>query len=272
MPHTFALFALGAVAICGLPPLNGFASELLLYVGLLRAAGVDAAHGSAWASAAAPALAMIGALAVAGFVKVLGIAFSGTPRSHGRGARARSRTGHARADGGARAGVRRARPRAAARGAPAATPPSRPGIPCSGTRRPRSEQLAPLWPGLRGGTRVARRSSRSSRRSIRRRSPRAGRRGSPGIAATRSPRRACSTPTPRSRRCWSVSSTGPCDRAGPPRSGRSVPAAVALSERSSRRRPRPHRAAAARRGRPSPARRARAAAGPRPDVPARTCS
>ena len=30
---------IGAVAICGLPPLNGFASELLLYVGLLRAAG-----------------------------------------------------------------------------------------------------------------------------------------------------------------------------------------------------------------------------------------
>jgi len=81
MPRTFALFALGAVAICGLPPLNGFVSELLLYVGLLRAAGIDAARGTAWASAAAPALAMIGALAVAAFVKVLGIAFSGTPRS-----------------------------------------------------------------------------------------------------------------------------------------------------------------------------------------------
>ena len=81
MPRTFTLFALGAVAICGLPPLNGFVSELLLYVGLLRAAGIDGARGSAWASAAAPALAMIGALAVAAFVKVLGIAFSGTARS-----------------------------------------------------------------------------------------------------------------------------------------------------------------------------------------------
>jgi hydrogenase-4 component B len=81
MPRSFALFALGAVAICGLPPLNGFASELFLYVGLLRAASVDPAHGSAWASAAAPALAMIGALAVAGFVKVMGIAFGGTPRT-----------------------------------------------------------------------------------------------------------------------------------------------------------------------------------------------
>jgi len=81
MPRTFALFALGAVAICGLPPLNGFAGELFLYVGLLRTASVDAARGSAWASVAAPALAMIGALAVAGFVKVVGIAFSGAPRS-----------------------------------------------------------------------------------------------------------------------------------------------------------------------------------------------
>jgi len=81
MPYTFVLFAAGGIAICGLPPLNGFVSELLLYVGLLRAAGVDPAHGWAWAGLAAPALAMIGALAVAAFVKVMGIAFSGTPRS-----------------------------------------------------------------------------------------------------------------------------------------------------------------------------------------------
>jgi hydrogenase-4 component B len=81
MPRCFALFAIGAIAICGLPPLNGFAGELLLYVGLLRAAAADAAHGSAWASAAAPALAMIGALALASFVKVVGIAFSGVPRT-----------------------------------------------------------------------------------------------------------------------------------------------------------------------------------------------
>lgn len=81
MPRTFALFALGAIAICGLPPLNGFASELLLYVGLLRASSVEPTGALAWASAAAPALAMIGALALASFVKVLGIAFSGTARS-----------------------------------------------------------------------------------------------------------------------------------------------------------------------------------------------
>ncbi len=33
MPWTFALFVIGALAICGLPPLNGFVSELLIYLG-----------------------------------------------------------------------------------------------------------------------------------------------------------------------------------------------------------------------------------------------
>jgi hydrogenase-4 component B len=76
------MFTFGAVAICGLPPMNGFASELLLYVGLLRVAAVGPVHPhSVWTSLAAPALAVIGALALAAFVKVTGIAFAGTPRS-----------------------------------------------------------------------------------------------------------------------------------------------------------------------------------------------
>jgi hydrogenase-4 component B len=81
MPRTFLLFSLGAIAICGLPPLNGFVSELVLYAGLLRATGADPPHAGVWAGLAAPALAMIGALAVAAFVKVVGVAFGGTPRS-----------------------------------------------------------------------------------------------------------------------------------------------------------------------------------------------
>jgi hydrogenase-4 component B len=81
MPHTFALAVVGAVAICGLPPLNGFAGELLIYLGLFRSAWLGAGASWAWASLAAPALAMIGALAVAGFVKVLGVAFCGAPRT-----------------------------------------------------------------------------------------------------------------------------------------------------------------------------------------------
>jgi hydrogenase-4 component B len=80
MPWTAGLFALGAVAICGLPPLNGFVSEWLVYLGLFESAN---AHGpSAWASVpAAVLLGVTGALALACFAKVCGVVFLGTPRS-----------------------------------------------------------------------------------------------------------------------------------------------------------------------------------------------
>jgi len=78
MPATAMFFLIGAIAICGLPPFNGFVSELLVYLGLARAA---VAPGAAWAALAAPVLAATGALAVACFVKVVGVVFLGTPRS-----------------------------------------------------------------------------------------------------------------------------------------------------------------------------------------------
>ncbi|HZX96230.1 MAG TPA: proton-conducting transporter membrane subunit, partial [Myxococcales bacterium] len=78
MPATAGLFLLGAIAICGLPPLNGFVSELFVYLGLVRAA---IAPESSWAALPAPVLAATGALAVACFVKVFGIAFLGAARS-----------------------------------------------------------------------------------------------------------------------------------------------------------------------------------------------
>ena len=80
MPWTATLFGVGAVAICGLPPLNGFVSEFLLYLGLLGAA--QSAPGAVRAAAfAAPTLALSGALALACFVKVYGAVFLGTARS-----------------------------------------------------------------------------------------------------------------------------------------------------------------------------------------------
>ena len=80
LPWTALLFGIGAVAICGLPPLNGFISELLIYLGLFR--GIQG-EGSAVAATvlAAPALALVGGLAVACFVKVYGIVFLGIPRT-----------------------------------------------------------------------------------------------------------------------------------------------------------------------------------------------
>jgi hydrogenase-4 component B len=80
MPWTASLFALGAAAISGLPPLNGFVSEWLVYLGLFDA---TLAHGpAAWAAIpAALLLGVTGALALACFVKVCGVVFLGTARS-----------------------------------------------------------------------------------------------------------------------------------------------------------------------------------------------
>jgi formate hydrogenlyase subunit 3/multisubunit Na+/H+ antiporter MnhD subunit len=78
MPVTAGLFLIGAVAISGLPPLNGFVSELFVYLGLARSALTPAA---AWVALPVPVLAATGALAVACFVKVFGVVFLGTPRS-----------------------------------------------------------------------------------------------------------------------------------------------------------------------------------------------
>jgi len=80
MPRTAGLFAVGAVAICGLPPLNGFLSELLIYLGLFRA-GTNSQAGFSAIALAAPALALVGALALACFVKAYGAVFLGTARS-----------------------------------------------------------------------------------------------------------------------------------------------------------------------------------------------
>jgi hydrogenase-4 component B len=80
MPWTAGLFALGAAAISGLPPLNGFVSEWLVYLGLFDA--VYASGGTAFpAVAAVVLLAMTGAMALACFAKVCGIVFLGAPRS-----------------------------------------------------------------------------------------------------------------------------------------------------------------------------------------------
>jgi hydrogenase-4 component B len=81
MPRTAFCFLVGAVAICGLPPLNGFVSELLIYLGLFGTLGNGQQWSFAGAAFAAPALALIGALAVACFVKVYGAVFLGTARS-----------------------------------------------------------------------------------------------------------------------------------------------------------------------------------------------
>ncbi len=80
MPWTAGLFALGAAAVSGLPPLNGFVSEWLIYLSLLDA--VTGKAPSAWAAVlAALMLAMAGALALAGFIKAGSMIFLGAGRT-----------------------------------------------------------------------------------------------------------------------------------------------------------------------------------------------
>lgn len=81
MPWTAGLFLIGAVAICGLPPLNGFISEFFLYLGFFSTVLETAKPVYGAAAFAAPVLALIGALAVACFVKVFTTVFLGSARS-----------------------------------------------------------------------------------------------------------------------------------------------------------------------------------------------
>ncbi|MBN1931874.1 MAG: hydrogenase [Desulfobacterales bacterium] len=80
MPITGMTFLVGAAAICGLPPLNGFISEFLIYQGsvygsmFLEGATVGAMP------AVIAGLALIGGLAAICFTKAFGIVFLGTAR------------------------------------------------------------------------------------------------------------------------------------------------------------------------------------------------
>lgn len=79
MPWTGGSFLLGAMAIAGLPPLNGFVSEWLILQALIHAARIPGLAG--WSGAvAAAALAATAALAVMCFVKVSGLVLLGRPR------------------------------------------------------------------------------------------------------------------------------------------------------------------------------------------------
>jgi hydrogenase-4 component B len=79
MPVTGISFLIGSAAISGLPPLNGFVSEFLIYLSSLS--NVSSA-GKPWAGVVVIAsLALIGGLAVACFSKAFGVVFLGEPRS-----------------------------------------------------------------------------------------------------------------------------------------------------------------------------------------------
>jgi len=81
MPRTAALFLVGALSIAALPPLNGFASEWMIFQSLLAGASVPYPLMAAMMALAAGILALTGGLAAACFVKAFGIPFLALPRS-----------------------------------------------------------------------------------------------------------------------------------------------------------------------------------------------
>jgi hydrogenase-4 component B len=82
MPWTGAAFFVGAMAIAGLPPLNGFASEWLTLQALLHVPVYGHVGDGVAGAIALGALAATAALAVFCFVKVVGLVLLGPPRTH----------------------------------------------------------------------------------------------------------------------------------------------------------------------------------------------
>lgn len=81
MPATGLFFLVGAVAISGLPPLNGFVSEFIIYAASFSGAIKMDIYPAMFLVSAIAGLALIGGLAAACFTKAFGIVFLGEPRT-----------------------------------------------------------------------------------------------------------------------------------------------------------------------------------------------
>ncbi len=81
MPWTGAAFLIGSAAIVGLPPLNGFVSEFLLFLSGFTGMAAPATGLAVPAFATIGALGLISGLAAACFAKAFGIVFLGPARS-----------------------------------------------------------------------------------------------------------------------------------------------------------------------------------------------
>jgi hydrogenase-4 component B len=81
MPWTALFFLIGSAAIAALPPLNGFASEWLVFQSLLAGSNIPTPEVAVIMPLAVGMLALTSGLAAACFVKAFGITFLAIPRS-----------------------------------------------------------------------------------------------------------------------------------------------------------------------------------------------
>ncbi|MEP6793596.1 MAG: proton-conducting transporter membrane subunit, partial [Saprospiraceae bacterium] len=82
MPQTSTLFLIAALAICGLPPFNGFISEFLIYSGLFKGILTGPFFSIAFLVPSIVGLVIIGGMAMLCFTKAFGIIFLGRERHH----------------------------------------------------------------------------------------------------------------------------------------------------------------------------------------------
>lgn len=80
MPHNTLLFLIASLAICGLPPFNGFISEFLIYSGLLEGMENKVMQNILVFLFTIFGLVLIGGLAILCFTKAFGSIFLGKPR------------------------------------------------------------------------------------------------------------------------------------------------------------------------------------------------
>lgn len=81
MPKTAILFLIGAVAIGGLPPLNGFVSEFIIYNGLIEGFHSGSISQIILFVLSLAGLSIVGGLSVLAFTKAFGTIFLGQPRT-----------------------------------------------------------------------------------------------------------------------------------------------------------------------------------------------
>ena len=81
MPVTAFMFLIGSIAICGLPPFNGFISEFLIYMGMIKSFTINNFFCILAIILSLSSLALIGSMAILCFTKAFSIIFLGAPRS-----------------------------------------------------------------------------------------------------------------------------------------------------------------------------------------------
>ncbi len=81
MPKTAILCLIASVAICGLPPFNGFISEFLVYFGMFNGLSIHNFFAMVTFLFAISGLALVGTMAILCFSKMFSITFLGLPRS-----------------------------------------------------------------------------------------------------------------------------------------------------------------------------------------------